>query len=212
MDASVPYMPSVGNLSKILDKIQNAGVPENFNIDFLKDLGFTSSNDRGVIKLLKYVGLLDAAGRPQSAYREFMDGAKAKTVLASRLRTAYDDLFLADREAHTKTVQALKGWFKTKTGESDSVAEKIASTFKALATYGDFSAAAVAAAPSKSPSAPEAPASPKPAPAVEVKGATGKLPLAELGFVYRLEIHLPDTQNVETFRAIFRALREEMMG
>jgi len=33
--------------------------------------------------------------------------------------------------------------------------------------------------------------------------------LNRFGLVYRLEIHLPDTQNVDTFRAIFRALREE---
>lgn len=62
MDSNVPYLPSVTNLHKILDKMQNAGVPEVFNIDFLKDLGFTSSNGRPVIKLLKYLGLLDASG------------------------------------------------------------------------------------------------------------------------------------------------------
>lgn len=49
MDTAVPYMLSVANLHKILDKIQTAGVPEVFNHDFLKDLGFTSSNDRPII-------------------------------------------------------------------------------------------------------------------------------------------------------------------
>lgn len=52
-------MPSVTNLHKILNAIQKAGVPEVFNLDFLKDLGFTSSNDRPVIKVLKYLGMLD---------------------------------------------------------------------------------------------------------------------------------------------------------
>lgn len=33
----------------------------------------------------------------------------------------------------------------------------------------------------------------------------------DIGLVYRFEIHLPDTQNVDTFRAIFKALREELM-
>jgi hypothetical protein len=34
---------------------------------------------------------------------------------------------------------------------------------------------------------------------------------SKFGLVYRLEIHLPDTQNIETYRSIFKALREELM-
>lgn len=138
MDTNVPYMPSVTNLSKILDAIQRAGVPDVFNLDFLKDLGFTSSNDRPVIKVLKYLGMLDTAGHPQTPYREFVDHTKAKAVLAERLRVAFDDLFLSDQDANKKAVEQLKGWFKTKTGASDSVAKKMSTQFKALANYADF--------------------------------------------------------------------------
>lgn len=206
MDTDLPYMPSVANLHKILDAIQKAGVPEVFNLDFLKDLGFTSSNDRPVIKVLKYLSMLDSAGRPQTAYREFVDHTKAKSVLAGRLHAAFDDLYLSDKEAHNKTVEQLKGWFKTKTGASDAVAKKMATQFKSLATYADFST----------------PSPAKPPSSVAVKLASeaeksllhvppGVSDIKGLGLVYRLEIHLPDTQNIETFRAIFRALREELM-
>lgn len=210
MDSNVPYLPSVTNLHKILDKIQNAGVPEVFNIDFLKDLGFTSSNDRPVIKLFKYIGLLDTSGRPQTAYREFVDHTKAKKVLAARLRVAFDDLYLSDRDAHTRTVESLKGWFKTKTGEGDAVARKIATTFRSLAQYADFSGQVA-----EEPKPDAAPAVSEPTPRTAGPAGT-PLPLTlpgktELGLVYRLEIHLPDTQNVDTFRAIFKALREELM-
>lgn len=209
MDANVPYLPSVTNLHKILDKIQNAGVPEVFNIDFLKDLGFTSSNDRPVIKLLKYLGLLDASGRPQTAYREFVDHTKAKKVLASRLRVAFDDLYLSDKVAHTRTVESLKGWFKTKTGEGDAVAKKIATTFRSLSQYADFSGSPE---PTPAPAADNPPDTPPPLPAAATPLPTVTVPSrTELGLVYRIEIHLPDTQNVETFRAIFKALREELL-
>jgi hypothetical protein len=43
------------------------------------------------------------------------------------------------------------------------------------------------------------------------KQKRGTLNLEEIGLVYRFEIHLPDTQNVDTFRAIFKAMREELM-
>jgi hypothetical protein len=196
-------MPSVTNLHKILDAIQKAGVPEVFNLDFLKDLGFTSSNDRPVIKVLKYLGMLDSSGRPQNAYREFVDHTKAKGVLATRIRSAFDDLYLSDKDAHNKSAEQLKGWFKTKTGASDSVAKKMATQFKSLASYADFEAAPPLEKPPKAPEVKqdEKPLPPPP-PAPDLKG---------FGLVYRLEIHLPDTQNVETFRAIFRALREELM-
>jgi Family of unknown function (DUF5343) len=202
-------MPSVTNLHSILDKIQGAGVPEVFNLDFLKDLGFTSSNDRPVIKVLKYLGMLDSSGRPQSAYREFVDHTKAKPVLAQRLRSAFDDLYRSDKVAHTKTADHLKGWFKTKTGAGDAVAKKMASQFKSLASYADFTSdSGVSPAPEPTP---------HPLPAFGPKKEEPPQPpriasnLEGLGLVYRLEIHLPDTTNVETFRAIFRALREELV-
>ncbi|MBK8246646.1 MAG: DUF5343 domain-containing protein [Gemmatimonadetes bacterium] len=84
MQTDVPYLMAVGNLPKILDKIQNAGAPETFNLDFLKDLGFTSSHDRPTPKLLKYIGLLDSNGHPTASYKEFMDHTKARKVLATR--------------------------------------------------------------------------------------------------------------------------------
>lgn len=198
-------MPSVTNLHKILDAIQKAGVPETFNLDFLKDLGFTSSNDRPVIKVLKYLGMLDSSGHPQTAYRQFVDHTQSKAVLASRIQVAFDDLFLSDKDAHQKSADQLKGWFKTKTGASDSVAKKIASQFKSLTSYADFDAAL-----RTPPRVPEAATEPMAVEKPQLPPAASEA-LKALGLVYRLEIHLPDTQNIETFRAIFRALREELM-
>lgn len=210
MDPNVPYLLSVTNLPGILDKIQGAGVPEVFNRDFLKDLGFTGSQDRPVVKILKYLGLLDPAGRPQTPYRDFVDHTKSRKVLAIRLRTAFDDLFRSDRQAHTKSAEALKGWFKSKTGVGDAVAKKMASTFRALAQYADFAGADAAAPEAKPPEIDSTPAAAKPIGETVLVGQASPLG-RELGFVYRIEVHLPDTQNVETFRAIFRAIREELL-
>lgn len=203
MDIDVPYMPSLKNLHKILDKIQHAAVPEAFTYEFLRDLGFSSSNDRSILKILKYLGFLDASGRPQSSYRDFVDHTKTKHTLAERIQVVFDDLYTSNKKAHDKTVDDLKGWFKSKTGKGDAVALKMASTFKSLAQYADFSKAKA------------------PSPQPEVEKTTSQEPTkpqppsisgeSKFGLVYRLEIHLPDTQNIETYRAIFKALREELM-
>jgi hypothetical protein len=134
-----------------------------------------------------------------------MDHTKAKKVLGARLVAAFDDLYLSDRNAHNQSTETLKGWFKSKTGAGDAVAQKMATMFKSLASYADLSGAAVQ--------------QPTPAPAATGKseGVTTSVAKpavmteAGLGFVYRIEIHLPDTANVETYRAIFKALREELM-
>lgn len=207
MDTSVPYMPSVKNLTAILDKIQHAGVPEAFGYDFLRDLGFTSSNDRSVVKVLKYIGFLDSSGIPQTSYREFTNHTKAKAILAGRLRAAFDDLFLAHKNAQDMAVENLKGWFKSKTGSGDAVATKIATTFKTLASYANFKEHAplvedTLSAPPKNKDEKEKEVIPPPP--ARNGGAL------EMGLVYRIEVHLPDTQNVETYRAIFKALREEL--
>jgi hypothetical protein len=214
VNADVPYMMSVANLHKILDAIQKAGAPEVFHLDFLKDLGYASSNDRGAVKLLKYLGFLDQSGKPQASYRDFMDHTKAKSVLAMRLRSAFDDLFTADRQANAKSVENLKGWFKTKTGSGDAVAQKMASTFKSLAQYADFTAKA------ETTHTEDHNLEKKPTKETEKQRdgqpkSDNQLPLqnakSPIGLVYRFEINLPDTQNVDTYRAIFRALREELM-
>jgi hypothetical protein len=150
--------------------------------------------------------MLDASGKPTTPYREFTNHTKSKFVLADRLRTAFDDLYLTDKKAHEKATVELKGWFKSKTGSGDAVAEKIASTFKAFAAFADFSRTATP--PIEEQPAPKDEKALKPEPKTRHEIPSGKL---DLGLVYRLEIHLPDTQNVETYRAIFKALREEMM-
>jgi hypothetical protein len=209
MNTEVPYMPSVTNVARILDAIQKAGAPEAFGLDFLKDLGFTSSNDRAVIKLLKYIGFLDTSGKPQTAYREFMDGARARSVLATKLRSAYDDLFTSDREAHGQAVAKLKGWFKTKTGVGDAVAEKMASTFKALANYATFEQLPPGA-PSPSIRSSSQDEDKVVDPIVSSKNGGNGNHAGAFSFAYRIEVHLPDTANVDTYRAIFKALREEL--
>ena len=210
METKVPYMSTVKNLPNILDRIQQAGAPEVFNLDFLRDLGFKSSNDRGVIKVLKYLGMLDDAGKPQTSYREFMNSAAAKGVLAKQLQSAYDELFLAKRTAHNDSPKMLKGWFQTKTGESEAVATKIATTFRSLATYADFEASSdiqdhTADKTEQSDELSNRESTPK---NVSSPGQEN-VPMA---LTYRLEINLPNTTDVRVFRSIFRALKSELLS
>ena len=79
--------------------------------------------------------MLDASGKPLAPYREFTNHTKSQSVLADRLRAAFDDLYLTDKNAHDKTSEELKGWFKSKTGAGDAVATKMARTRPELRMY-----------------------------------------------------------------------------
>ena len=211
MDTKVPYMPSIGDLPKILDAMQNAAVPDIFTLDFLVDLGFKDSNDRAIPRVLKYLGFLDPSSHPTDAYRQFMDQTKSKVVLATRMRTAFDDLFASDQNADAKSATELRGWFKQKTGASNAVAEKMASQFRALAQYADFDTSTPVPVLDGPPPPVSVPKTPEPT-AQSTTPATHLGEGSALSLVYRLEIHLPDTQNLDTYRAIFRAMREELAG
>jgi hypothetical protein len=80
--AAPPYMASIKNLPAILTRIQEAGAPPRFSNEFLKNsLGFASSNDRGVIAVLKQLGFLSNDGTPSQRYNEFRSGTAGGQLL-----------------------------------------------------------------------------------------------------------------------------------
>ena len=59
---SLPTSYLTGSFSKIpqyFDTLLTARAPEKFTVKFFADLGFTSSNDRQFINVLKAIGLSD---------------------------------------------------------------------------------------------------------------------------------------------------------
>lgn len=133
MPAELPYMPSVTSLPAILDRMRATATPPKFTHDFLKtSLGFSSSNDRAVIKILRQLGLLAADGTPTPRYNDFR-GGRGGVALADGLREGWAPLFLSDEAIQQRSIGELLGVVKNGTGAGDAVARKIATTFKALA-------------------------------------------------------------------------------
>jgi Family of unknown function (DUF5343) len=197
MPAELPYMASTKNLADILNKIESAGTPPRFTNEFLKTLGFTSSNDRTIIKVLKGLGFLASDGTPTERYNEFRNPARSGAALAQGLREGWPEVFLADQQAHARSSSDLVGLFKNVTGKGDAVAQKMATTFKALADRADFAAAPAALTGEE---VVEAPAPPETRP-------------DRLGvrLHHDVHLHLPPTSDVAVYTAIFRALRAELL-
>jgi Family of unknown function (DUF5343) len=212
------YMFSSNHVADILTAVQQAGVPQRFTQEFLKSLGFTSSNDRAIIGVLKSLGFLDQSGAPTARYRAFRNQREAPYVLADAIREAYSDLFLANENAQTLPAERIKGILATRVDKGDSVVTKMASTFRALVAVARWD---------REPS--QAPAQPTPEPIPETDGAgrqedharaavvasgDGDLGLRRIAtpeYHYNIQIHLPATKDITVYNAIFKSLREHLL-
>lgn len=209
MANEIPYMASVGNVDKIIQRIRATGTPPRFTHEFLSaTLGFRSSNDRSFIKVLRVLGMVTTDGVPTERYNAFKNDISGGSALADGLRDGWSDLYLADERAHEKNPTELQQMFKTITGKGDAVAQKMATTFKALAKHADFSSPPDTildgedARPVKETT--QEGASP-PGPAITPTG------LSSMTLSHDVHVHLPTTSDVAVYTAIFRALREELL-
>src|SRR6202035_2061095 len=88
------YLASTKNVPDIFLQIVKGTAPATFTVEHLKGIGFTSSNDRAVIPLLKDLGFLSESGVPTERYHAYRAGGQeAKAVLGQALLEAYQDLF-----------------------------------------------------------------------------------------------------------------------
>jgi hypothetical protein len=134
------YLTSTKNLEGILNSISGAQAPEKFTTRFLESLDYKTSSDRLVIGVLKSLGFLADDGRPTQRYFEYLDQTQSGRVLAEAVREAYSDLFQVNKNAHGMSRADVLNKFKTLSqGQySESVLDKMASTFIALAGLADW--------------------------------------------------------------------------
>jgi hypothetical protein len=131
------YTTVPGKIKPLLDKIRGVGVPAKVTIQWLRTIGFTSSNDSTLIGVLKQAGLIDASGIPNSAWTLFR-GAKHKSVLGDAIRKGYADLYAVYPDAHARSATELDHVFSTSSSAGKQVIAKTVATFKALSEEAEF--------------------------------------------------------------------------
>jgi hypothetical protein len=211
MSLPTAYLTSSKNLSDILVAIQGAQAPKKFTQSFLEGLGFKSTQDRLIIGVLKALGFLSAAGEPTQRYFEYLDQTQSARVLAEGVQEAYADLFQVNKKANDLSNTEVRNKLKTLTqGQfSDSVLEKMAMTFKALAGQADFEAAASKTRPSDD--RPEKPVSTPEERHELTPGKEATHPVRLGGLVYNIQIHLPESRDPAVYDVLFRSLKEHLL-
>jgi len=227
MGLTSSYLVATSRWEEFLTTLRNAQAPERFTLTFLKDLGFTSSNERLFIPMLKSLGFLDESGAPTERYFEFLDDSRWQLVLADGIKDAYADLFQLNRNAQNMERTELIGRLKSLTrGQySESVITNMARTFQALCELANFNQDTSTPATveyrdeidedeaGETEESADHPPRLKTTSTAREDGQTARVGQNQteqiLGaLTYRIEIVLPSTRDKAIYDAIFRSLRE----
>lgn len=131
------YTTVPGKIKPLLDKIRQVGIPAKASVQWLKTIGFTSSNDTSLLGILKTVGLADPSGVPTSTWTQFR-GSHHRKVLGEAIRTGYAELFAVYPDAWQRTNTELEHVFSTSSSAGKQVITKTVGTFKALCECAEF--------------------------------------------------------------------------
>lgn len=209
MSLPTSYLITTKNLEAFFNAILNAQAPERFTIKFLENLEFKSTNDRLFIGVLKFLNFIDESGVPTERYFNFLDQSQSKTILADAIKDAYSDLFAINKNAQEMTVQDVKNKFKTLTQgqKTDTVINSMASTFKALCDYSDWSAKKTLSTQQETPHIPIEKNKIENTIAGPVPGYNKTIPSLN----YNIQIHLPETRDSAVYDAIFKSLKDHLL-
>ena len=203
-EKKLPYLNAYGNIGKALEKIQAASTPPRFTHDFLETKLDMSGGSAGpVIPFLKRIGFIASDGTPTDLYRQFR-GTKSErgAAAAEGLRRGYAPLYEVNEYAHELSEPALKSLIVQVTGdEKDSATvTRIAKSFKAVDEFADHDAVPISAGEVDRPLTEE----------FEEPRVGGTPP--KLGLNYTINLQLPATSDIAVFNAIFKSLREHLLG
>jgi hypothetical protein len=209
---SYPYIISNNKLEPALSKIRSAAKPSRFTQEFLKKMGFTASNDRAILPILRELGFLNENGAPTDAYDRLRDQTDWRFVLGEKVKELYSDLFAINTNIHKAPEGEIKGAISRITGKDGKMVGRYYTTFKTLSSLANFDGRAVqdkaeppeADEKSKDVSAPARVEVPMPMTNATNTGAQ------QPSFHYNIQIHLPATTDISVFNAIFRSLKENL--
>lgn len=119
-----PVIRSLDKLPSYFDFLISAEVPQKFTFRFFASRGFSSSQDRDFVVLLKFLGFLSEEGAPTDTYR-----------LLRSLATRTDALSYAISQKYGENIEATAESFVSMTNSDYKTAEKYAATLRVLQQF-----------------------------------------------------------------------------
>jgi hypothetical protein len=209
----LPYMNSTGLVPKIFEKIATAQKPDRFTTDFLSTvLGFSSGSARPVIPLLKRLTFLQSDGTPTQLYTRYRNPSERASAMLEALRTGYSDLYARNEYVHTLPRDRLRDLIVEVTGleKDNQIVIAAVSTFQGLKSVAGVDAA-TGATPNVASNGHHVGKTPVVPVDVPYRPEQGNQDIG-LNLSYTINLNLPPSTDPEVFNAIFKALKEHLLG
>lgn len=212
MPDSYPYTISNNKIVPVFTRIQTAAKPDKISQALLAQWGFTASNDRAMLRVLRDLGFTNENGVPTTAYDALRDHANWKYTLADQIRICYSELYAIDPNFHALSEAEIKSTMMRITGKDEESAKRYFATFKALASLANFTPRPG----SENSVAREKPADQVVKPNVDAPPPPAASPAAaensrrKTEYHYNIQIHLPVTSDISVYNAIFKSLKENL--
>jgi hypothetical protein len=203
--ADYVYTTVPGKVKALLAKIRQVGIPPKATVQWLKTLGFSSSNDTTLLGVLKFVSLTDSTGVPTAAWTNYR-GADYKSVLGDAIRRGYAELFSVYPDADRRSQTELDHFFSTNSTGGKQVVTKTIGTFKALAEDAEFSESG------------ETTSHPTPGPSTQVPTHTPQgsgcqsVPCAPPGLHIDVQVHISPEASPDQIDQIFASMAKHLYG
>ncbi|TFW35552.1 DUF5343 domain-containing protein [Massilia horti] len=214
MAENLPYSTSIGTLENMLERIKTASVPDRFTQDFVKTkLAMKGGTAASCIPFLKKMGFVASDGTPTESYREFRNPKKSRIAIGRAFKKLYARLYEMNEYIHDVSDNEALGLIVECTGgEKDAAATKYTlATFNLLRKLSDFDEVEqtehdlAVSEPLYKPT-PEIASPPHPlviSPSTPSKG---------INLSYTINLNLPATKDIEVFNAIFKSLKDHLLG
>jgi len=210
------YTQNSGKLKDFLKEIQRVQTPTKATTDWLRGLGFTSSNDLAFLRVLKQINFLQTDGTPTPYYIDFRDMTKSKVIMAKALKEGFSILYETYPNAHEEPDDKIKNQFKAKVNLGERTATFATLTFRTLCEFADFTALESGISPTPPSPEPVAPTlQPSPQPTItltadQISGLTTQK--RELGVNINIQVSLPETTDADVYDKIFAALKKHFFS
>jgi Family of unknown function (DUF5343) len=201
------YTTVPGKIKPILEKIRHVGIPQKATVQWLRTVGFTSSNDTSLLGVLKTVGFIDSSGVPTSTWSAYR-GARYKETLGDAIRRGYAELFAVYPDAWKRDISDLEHVFSTSSTAGQQVIRKTVATFKALCESAEFGSPeeqpspVIRTGPMHAPVADSAPVS------AHAGGPRSTSPSVHID----IQIHISPEASTDQIEQIFKSMAKHLYG
>lgn len=203
--ADYPYCTVPGKLSEFLGKVHSIGIPDKVTTRWLPTIGFASANDRSIIPVLKFVGLIDPSGVPTGVWKNYRGHASGK-ALGESVEAAYSELFKTYPDAPQRSADELKAFFRGHSSYGAQAVAKAVNTFQALCQNAEFGGA-----PHRPAADSDQPKLSKPAAADHSDPSTTQTPTSsEPSLHIDLQVHISPEATPEQIDKIFESMAKHL--